>query len=145
MLLDSRVAARKGGHPYSFFFCSVPHLTAFYRILPLPTSFYRFLPIRGPLSVLQSDNGRITIGQPSAICKNRKRFLREKENKKIKDPVWQIGRKCANGRERLPYQEGLGLQNEDACQWWDAQNRERVHVKPAGAKAQNSFRQIAYT
>ena len=45
MLLNSRVAAPKGGHPYSFF-CSVPHTT--------PS--YRHLPIRGALSVSRSDN-----------------------------------------------------------------------------------------
>ena len=44
MLLDSRVAARKGGHPYSFFSVAyriLPHSTASYRILPHFTAFYR--------------------------------------------------------------------------------------------------------
>ena len=42
MILDSRVAAPKGGHPYSFFFCSVPHTTPSYRHLPIRGGVIRF-------------------------------------------------------------------------------------------------------
>ena len=48
---------------YEFYFYTVPHLTAFYRILLHPTLSYRILPIRVPLSARGADKEQQRSGK----------------------------------------------------------------------------------